>query len=552
MANNSSNPPPPSSSAHSVSDAACYNAFTPAAASASQTCEGEPPPPKKPCDIKDVILVEKAGVLIKQYKLAFGMMGAPMFVDKPPEKGPRSISILGGAGAPKNPHNLLQVVSFPRGNQKIAKISVDVIPFAVQDAEHVSLTIDRPDQSDITAVCASRTVKEFEVYSKDRPTGIGGIFKQFWTYGSPTNTYTIKVDSCGMRDSGPAVKSAEFNVEVFLGDQVKLMLRIPSMYKYSRERTAGIKAGLDKDKGLVAVDVDEDTKKRQYNDKNASAKYSETIDYEGGTKKTSSEVAFGGSKYTTKQSSDSSGGFDIDHPPEYETGADNDVLDLQITINDTALPGLKDAQKIMEVIQKLKQGIKGLQDLLRDWVPQAGFKFEFEVELFAGSIAATWGYRENSDYRVYYGFDLELSLTIIRISLILSFGIKIGPGLARVEGGIKDGKLLVSEKWEFNSPDNPVNPSFKQVVDIPFILRGRAEASLLSMSIKEEVGVKSGFNVSVDIKLDEHQQFSISTKTKYVGLRAYVIHKENPFQAEEGEEWFLMDEKTLWEGKLPL
>jgi len=551
------NPTPPSAAGSAVSDKAALNSFPPAAASPSQGCGAAPaPPPKKPCDIDDVVLVEKAGAIEKHYVIDSNAKGFLKFIDKKPESGPRSISIKGGAGAPSNPSNILQVVSFPKGSQRNAKISVEVTPFAVGDPEHVSLRIDRPDEAPITAICSSKTTKEFAVYSRPYSSGLGGLIERLWTYDSPTNHYWIEVSSCGFRNSGPVVHNARMHVEVFRGDQVKLMLTIPAMSKYSIERTKGIKAAIDKSKalGIGSEGVDEFEQKIERRYQGAESAQTYSSDYKAQTSTTKTEISHAGVKRSSETVTDNSDGVPITNPTEYETDdADPDIPSLSVTINDQPLEIGEDLKKIAAVLKLVKQGIKGIQELITDLVPQAGFKFEFAVEFCSGNFALTWGYRENSDYRVYYGCDISIAFVVFKVSLFLSFGAKIGSlALARVEGGIEDMKLEVSQNWKFNTPDQPVSPSFKDSLDIPAVLRCRAEAGLLSFRVKREYGVKSGFTVGVEIKLNENSKFVIEAKTVWTGIDAYKIVKTSPTSAERGSHYHVVDEKPIWEGTLPL
>lgn len=550
---NSPNPAPPSSAGCSVSDKAAINAFSPAAASSSQPCAGESPQtPRKPCDVKDVVIREKLANLDRHFvKDKNDPKGG--WVEKPPDSEPRAISILGAAGAPKNQANKLQVVSFPKGSNRVTKIAVVVTPFAVDDPEHIALRIDRPNEATISRLCRKEQTEEFEVHSAELQGSLASrIFQRFWTHSAPVNHYWIEVVSCGHRNSGPVVGTARMAVEVFNGDQIKLALKLPSLRKFTAEYKKGVKAAIGDDGKLTKESVNEYETKDVRRDGDGVVTDTKSRDYHAGTSSDVTTVENKRGKFTAEESVDSSGGFDITTAGTRRESSTPDAPSLQLTVNGKDLDVVVDLKKLLQVIADVKEGIKAIQDLIKEWVPQAGFKFEFEFEFCSGSIAAAWGYREHTDWRVYYGFDLELVFTILRISLWASLGFQVGLILARVECGIDDAKFEVSQKWQFNTPDKPFNPSFKEEVDVPIVLRGRAEAGITNYKVRAEAGLRSGFNCTAEIKCDEHTAFSVEVDMKWLGLDGYVITKSSPTKAEEAHHRHFIDESPIWKGPLPI
>jgi hypothetical protein len=64
-------------------------------------------------------------------------------------------------------------------------------------------------------------------------------------------------------------------------------------------------------------------------------------------------------------------------------------------------------------------------EAIQDTVPRIGWFFEMQWSVFAGDLAASWGWREHSDHRVYYEYGLSVSLTILSLSGKIGIGVSV-------------------------------------------------------------------------------------------------------------------------------
>ena len=199
-------------------------------------------------------------------------------------------------------------------------------------------------------------------------------------YRRTPNLYVIDVDSCGFRNAGPTIRSAKMNVEVFSGNQVTLMLKVPPLKKYSYEHKAGTKI-------ISGERFDESESTQEYHDKGAVASYSQSTDYNTGEGTNTEIVSHGSNKYTKETSSD----FGRRGPESLSiSDARPDRPTFQLKLNGTEMDISVNINKILDTLQTVKAAIKAIQELVKDWVPQVGFKFEVDAEFFSGALSATW------------------------------------------------------------------------------------------------------------------------------------------------------------------
>ncbi len=121
-------------------------------------------------------------------------------------------------------------------------------------------------------------------------------------------------------------------------------------------------------------------------------------------------------------------------------------IDLAITYNGATVETVAEAKKLWERIQEISKVITGIRDLFNK-LPQLGWKFGFDISLFAGSFtfeAATKyvdGAKADGRYlATEYEFKGSIDLTILDVSVSLSFGIDVSAldsGLvAKIEGKV--------------------------------------------------------------------------------------------------------------------
>lgn len=116
-------------------------------------------------------------------------------------------------------------------------------------------------------------------------------------------------------------------------------------------------------------------------------------------------------------------------------------FDIVVARNDREIGG----KEFVEFVQKVAAGIQAFGQAIVDIkkffnkVPQAGWKFEFEVSAFAGMVLVEWAPHQHKAaiaggryIPVEYKFKGKISLEIVNVSITLSFGIDVvalGTGL---------------------------------------------------------------------------------------------------------------------------
>jgi hypothetical protein len=279
------------------------------------------------------------------------------------------------------------------------------------------------------------------------------------------------------------------------------------------------------------------------------------------TKESSTNVATGDNTTTTTTTGKTGGSESVvgttTDSTDAETGitvTDDDIktvpdkLQFDFKINGQSSDVSVDITKLLTILQNIQKTIVDIQQLIKNWVPQVGFKFEFSLSFFAGQIMLAWGYKENTDWQTYYGLSAKFSLTVFSISLTLSFGIQMPGLLARVEGTVTGTASLATE-FDFNAPGQPIAPSVTATIDIPAKIDGRGQAGVGFLSASVEVGIKTGFNGQAGIRTAGTQMEIFATVT-WAGIDAYITWSSSPNQTDQTDVTHLIDPSTIYDQKL--
>jgi len=458
-----------------------------------------------PCDIDELVLVEIAATRVKKYHVHHGE-----FIEEPPapKRGIRLFDVE--KQWPKHP--TLQVVGDRPGASSPTNILASVSAFATCGPTHASVVMfPPPGQSEIskTVPAGVQDVFTFEAARYQSSNSAVGFFERFITWGIDPVSYMVSVTSCGNRLGAPANGGGGLTVEVYPADQYQLKVSIPAKGKvaYSRARTITS----SDDPGEVNIT---DSSKLEGNIGGLSFERSDEFSTDDGLT-LKDEMKYEPQELT----------FEFNH-----NGQSGDDVSVNIT-------------KLLKMLESAKEAIKALKDFLHDWVPQAGFKFEFSLSFFAGDIALAWGYKEHTDWRVFYCLSGKFGLKIFSIDLSLSFGIQVPGLLVRIEGTV-GGELVLESQFDFNTPDSPIAINEKVELAIPAKVKGRAQAGIGWASVAVEVGVRTGFVTGASLTSDSNT-CKLKAEVKWAGIIAY-LSTYDPNGGQKDEEVELAKERPIW------
>jgi len=465
---------------------------------------GRGPVSSRPCDLDEITLSEIAGSRTAGYHVFNGRFVA----DSPTSK--RGIRLFDvETSLPKEAK--LQVVGDRPGAQSPTKILASVSAAATCGPTHVAVVVNPPPgQSEIDHVTPAlvQDTFTFEASRSESANAAVALFERYIAWGIQPAAYLVSATSCGIRPGGTPKTRGTLTAEVFPADQYQLSLSVPAMGKvsYTRERTT-VSSGETTDTSTAEAQLGSDT-----------ATVTDTTDTATGITVTDEDIK------TVPQKLQ----FEFKH-----NGQSGD--DITVNINN-----------LLRILSSAQEAVKAIKDVLHEWVPQVGFKFEFDLSFLAGQIVMAWGYKEYTDWRVYYGLSAKFSLTFFEISLTFSFGIQIPAFVARVEGTVNDSAALETD-FNFNSPDMLIAPSVKTTVDIPASVSGRAEAGVGWLSVSVELGVRTGFSGEVGLRT-KSTTVELYAEIKWEGIDAFVQTKDSPNRGTQEGVWHLVDEKSIWDG----
>ena len=100
---------------------------------------------------------------------------------------------------------------------------------------------------------------------------------------------------------------------------------------------------------------------------------------------------------------------------------------------------LKTVLAIAAGIKQAIAAIRGFFDAIRTVQYGVMAKMEFEFEFLSGEVEATWGWKEFTDHRCYFGYGITVSIILFSASLDFSIGvgIKVGPVECSANIGVK-------------------------------------------------------------------------------------------------------------------
>lgn len=338
--------------------------------------------------------------------------------------------------------------------------------------------------------------------------------------------------ACGRRYPLTGTPNHELNglVRLFRRDKWSFTLNIPPLgqFKDSRERNAGLggyrkatasrSSSLGGNSSAVSLEVENDRgtvngvfKETRWRD-GRGRQYDRNTSTTNGLSQTSSSQQ--NSHAPGWRESHSNRGSEIVVPSHPQPVADRLTraagFSVEIKKNDQGVDVAKTFESIKKGIDAVANAISNVRGFFRR-LPQVGWKFDFDVSVFAGSVGLeiapyTAPVRHTRHYPIEMRGIIRVALTIIKLSMELSFG--IDAQLLQTGVVIRlSGKLTLEAGVRFNFPvDSLAHDSFH--VDITAQgtceLNATAEVNALGYTlIGGRVGITSGLELkdgAIDIK----------------------------------------------------
>lgn len=208
-------------------------------------------------------------------------------------------------------------------------------------------------------------------------------------------------------------------------------------------------------------------------------------------------------------------------------------FELVISIDDHEVEVGEGIKKIKELIEKISETIKDVRKLF-DKVPQVGWKFTFEVSVFAGTLALECtpeyveGVKANGRYyAVQHKFNGNIEMEIFSVTLSVSFGVEakaLDSGLVlKVEGKISlKCKISREINLDFFSPKQEFEVEASATAKLAVVgyvsLLGHTMADA-ELSVSSGLEFKGKFEVEIPTrKFDLHGKL----KTKKILLTGWI------------------------------
>lgn len=522
-----------SSEAFSSSDTATASSFSSGSTTGTESCSTPAPP--VPCDIDDIILEAIPGSRQNGYRRVGGQ-----WVADPPSTATRSISLCGvDSSAPRRDH--IEVVAERTGAAAVTQIRVHVHPFAHHDATHVRVTVDRPNEADLVRACPSDTVFPFNVYRAASSSTLGSIFERFFTLHLDPARYRVSVESCGVRNSGRPVGNGHVDVLVYPYDQYTLTLTAPPIGRRSYSRSAS--------RAIVSGTT---TETRSSEGAETSTSSSTTRERDGSSFSERSTTREGYTVSRTSSSTPLGDGSSLDVTSASAREAEPDRPTLELKKNGMAEDVTANLTAIVRTLSSVENAVTAIRELVRNMVPQIGFRFEASISFMQGSLAMSWGWKEHTDHQVYFAWIASVTLWIFKIGLNLSFGISAGPAALRLVGEIADAGLNVNTTWDLRRPGRPVlPPTARGQLTIPMEIRGEAVLDVYVARYERSAGARTGFSVEGGTRLTASLNVELYAQVQWNGLDAF-IRTQSPGEGVSEDVYHIIDQSQIYNGVMPI
>ena len=280
------------------------------------------------------------------------------------------------------------------------------------------------------------------------------------SFHPPINEYAVRIVACGIRPAGYPVRTLYFHVRVFPADRYKIELTIPAAKKQAYAIGGGSeirKASEWKTKGLRGQRY----KERSVESGSPAAGRSRSNVVRRTRSRDNQQSAVVVTQTRTRSGRQMSRAathsldfqrqgnvYQLDHERQRIEGGPEDRRPFSFTVNNGEAETSYAASQLLNNIVQFKRTIQAIKDFVQNFQPQIGWKFTWELEFLAGTIAAEWGYKEDIDHTVFLWGKLTAELTVLSAVVDISFGIELWAVTLKVGGSIT-GTIKFDESIEF-------------------------------------------------------------------------------------------------------
>lgn len=373
--------------------------------------------------------------------------------------------------------------------------------------------------------------------------GLGAISAFFYP---PPVTYSLLVQSCGVRIAPSFWGSFNHTIAVYPNDLFKFTLSIPPRRKREVAHSGTAERGGARMRGSSSTVVrgrDERTlaeTSTRGQGRPTSLQFNETVrDGRGGVKQSDvlTERAGGGTDHQTYM-------FDAGAT---DPAAMEALKSITFTHNGQSIAHNFKFIAFIEKIIKFKKMVDDFVDFIQTAaasLPQVGWRVSWSYDIFSGSFEAEWGWKEwSKDNTVYPYWKVSIGLTLVSARFEISLGASIFGAKAEIFGAITiEAKVAANGEAD---PDRKMLPSFTATVTPMGELGARgALGDLVELEGKLAAGVEGEIKLELkpwklDIKIDICA--AKGTFTVCALWKLWTRHKEKElWPKQKWKEWALI------------
>jgi hypothetical protein len=375
--------------------------------------------------------------------------------------------------------------------------------------------------------------------------------------------FEVEAASCGVRDSGSVNGTLNAAIVVYPNDTYTLTFSLPSAKQWSGGVTGAI--------GLDSSSTDVSMKSSTLGQTDSSVKVSSSTDKTGDTT----------SALTIKQriSGDGTGlGSQVLAQGEtvsYSQTVNPDKVSAKLEFDKsvTFTPGIKlkkngheiDLSKVINDLLNMYQTIVGAVEEIQKLKPELGWSITFDLKIFEGTIAASWGNRLDPDpegrgdrYTAvdrYYNFDFNLTLFAFTFTLMVGVDVtvdavfwKVASIQAKLEGTLKANLAL---KDSYTNKADPNEDATGLVATGTGTISGTAGVNIMGYYLLATAEVEGGVQFTGKLLISCNQSPKVTGKVER--LKTVLTYQVGAGKGEAPQpvEIPLYEGAPLWEGVLP-
>lgn len=368
------------------------------------------------------------------------------------------------------------------------------------------------------------------------------------------NLYTIDVESCGvLADGSYGFGRSQQKVRVYPKDTYKLSVSIPAVSKRSYER-ARQKA---EDGTITHERSSSESSRNPLTGETESSSHSER--WSSSRIETSDTYSFatrqGGLKETSTSSLDADNNFSSSRTLEHVDPVDHPAKEVAATLKlereGEDIKGAATLGELINAIVNLQNEVQSIMNFIRDFQPQAGWKFVFEMELFKGDLSFEWAYREWEDHTVYKYWKLDVGMTLFSLMLELRFGADLrlaGVGVTVLFFG----NVSTDAKVSASKESSPADPS---PWELAVASKSKGELGLRTALgadwVKADGKLTCEFPFEATCRCSADEPFHVDWKLDFSGVKINVTGSVK-FVGSIEREWTVIDPRKNWKrGRFP-